>query len=290
MPEDHLASDRPVQLPLVLADRIKRLRKQIRLTRRGLSRQTGISERYLADLESGKANISIGLLVRVTDALGTSVAAILAGQDDVSVPYEPLRALLRRLTLDQQKEIYQLLSKRLGDDTRLKGVALIGLRGAGKSTLGATLAQATQTPFIRLSRKVEQLAGMSVGELMELGGEKTYRRYELMALKKIVEGDGKVVLEVSGGLVCEVETFDYLMKNFKVIWLKARPEEHMTRVIAQGDMRPMAGNAEAIEDLKAMLRAREADYSRADYVLNTTGRNIDTCLRELIEVNGPILR
>ncbi len=273
-----------------LGQQVRGLRKKIRLTRRALSQQTGISERYLADLESGKANVSLGLLDRVANALSTSIPAMLNDGHDIRIDYQPLNTLLRKLSPDEQKDAYQLLSKKLGGGERLKGIALIGMRGAGKSTLGQAAARAAGVPFVRLTRKVEQLAGMNTAELMELGGEKAYRRYELMALQKLARSSEKIVLETGGGLVGEEAAYNTLLEHFTVVWIKARPEEHMARVMDQGDMRPMAGHSEAMNDLKALLGGREAAHARADYVIDTSGRTPEPCVAELIALSEPVLR
>jgi len=272
-----------------LGERVRALRKRRRVTRRELARLTSISERYLADLEGGKANISIALIARVAAALETDLAALVTRNGSMGLAYAPLGTLIGRLSLEQQRDAYRLLSRHLNGEAALKGIALIGLRGAGKTTLGRRLAEKFKIPFVRLSNKVEELGGMAVPELMELGGEKAYRRYENMALSEIAASAGKVVLEAGGGLVNQDATYAALLQSFKVVWIRAAPEEHMARVIAQGDMRPMAGNTQAMQDLRNILAEREPGYRRADYMLDTASRNVEDCLAELSEVCEPTL-
>lgn len=272
-----------------LGERVRALRKRRRVTRRELARLTSISERYLADLEGGKANISIALIARVAAALETNLAALVTRNGGMEPAYAPLGALIGRLSPEQQRDAYRLLSRHLNGEAALKGIALIGLRGAGKTTLGRRLAEKFNVPFLRLSNRVEELAGMAVPELMELGGEKAYRRYENMALSEISASAGKVVLEAGGGLVNQDATYAALLQRFKVVWIRAAPEEHMARVIAQGDMRPMAGNTQAMQDLRSILAEREPGYRRADYTLDTANRTVEECLAELSEVCEPTL-
>jgi len=274
---------------LPLGTRVRAWRKERRLSRRQLALRADISERYLADLETGKANMSIALVSRVATALDTSIASLLSDGDMVSFDYRPLAELMRRLSPQEQRDAYRLLWRQANGQRDLRGVALVGLRGAGKTTLGRKLAERTGASFLPLSVKVEELAGMAVPELIELGGESAFRRYENMALESLASSAHNIVLEAGGGLVMHAESYACLLDNFKVVWIKARPEEHMNRVIQQGDMRPMADNDQAMEDLKLILRQREAVYARADYTLDTAGRPIEACLDELIEVCEPAL-
>lgn len=272
-----------------LSRRVRRLRAARGMTRKNLSRHSRVSERYLAQLESGKANPSVDILVRVADSLGVPFAQLLSDpEQSAQTRYAPLWQMLRDLTLGQQQEAYKLLSGVFGGNER-RGVALIGLRGAGKSSLGIELARSYGVDFVRLSDVIEDRGGMKVSELISLVGQKAYRRIEGEAIEEIVGRRSAVVLEVGGSIVSESRTFERLLTSFYTVWIKAAPEEHMNRVIEQGDMRPMAGNEQAMTDLRRILAEREDQYRRADYVLDTSGRLFDECLEELINACNSVL-
>lgn len=268
-----------------LNDRIRGLRAARGMTRKHLSRHSSISERYLAQLESGRANPSVAVLWRIAGALGIDFRELVVGARDEDAIDADLLRLLQSVPRSARESTRQMLLdhlRTLGQSR--KGVALIGLRGAGKSTLGRRLAEAINAPFFRLSERIKELGGMEIGELFSLGGQKAYRRLERQALEQIIESDPRSVLEVGGSLVSEPATFRLLRNSFHTIWLRAQPEDHMSRVIHQGDMRPMEGNAEAMADLRRILGEREHEYQRADYVLDTSGRNIDECMTRLISI------
>lgn len=233
-----------------LARRVRILRQQKGFSRRVLSDISGVSPRTLAQLEAGSGNISLGLLLRVALALDTTVAELTA----------PTAA------------------KAGGKAQR---ICLIGLRGAGKSTLGAATGAALDIPFIELNRQIEADAGMPIGEVMALYGEAGYRRLEGDALKKIADERERVILAVGGGIVSEPETLSLLRVRFRTIWIKASPEEHMARVRAQGDERPMAGNPAAMAQLRAILSERAPLYGQADAELSTSGKTVAASVREL---------
>lgn len=233
-------------------------RSRAGLTRRALAAATGISERYLALLEAGGANVSLNLLARIGEALGVSIHALIPAD-------EPCRSGTR------------------------KGVALIGLRGAGKSTLGERLSRETGLPFVRLSQEIVERAGMETGELMELAGSGAFRRLEIEVLQGLVAQPGKIILETSGGIVADGEAFDLVRQHFHTVWVKAAPEDHMARVVAQNDMRPMAGRDAAMDDLRRLLAEREAAYEQADFVLDTHGVSEDEAARRLRHMLSPVL-
>lgn len=257
-----------------LGERVRGLRAQRGLTRKALAAAAEVSERHLANLESGLGNASVLLLRQLAAALGCTIAE-LVGEDALTSPEWPaLRALLRGrgdADLARAREaLADLFGGAAPDPARSHRVALIGLRGAGKSTLGRMLADDLRVPFVELDRVLEQVAGCDVGEIHSLYGPAAFRRYELRALETTIATHPRAVIATGGGLVTEPATFALLLAHCFTIWLRATPDEHMKRVIAQGDMRPMAGNAEAMDDLKRILASREAAYARADLTFDTS--------------------
>lgn len=260
------------------------LRAERGMSRKDLSRHSGISERYLAQLEGGQANISVTLLWHIADALNVAFEELLPSHHAPAIQLKPLLSFLERLTLEQQKAAYSLLRKTFTEAPGPNhGVALLGLRGGGKSTLGSLLARELGLPFVRLGDLIEEQAGMKTAELFSLAGQKGYRRLEHQAVKQVVERGEPVVLETGGSLVSEQQTLNDVLSAFYTVWIRASPEEHMNRVVAQGDFRPMRDSTEAMSDLKRILAEREGYYSAASYVLDTSGRSVEECLRELVE-------
>ncbi|GAB4351132.1 MAG: helix-turn-helix transcriptional regulator [Gammaproteobacteria bacterium] len=266
-----------------IGERVRGMRAQRGITRKDLAKHSGISERYLAQVETGKANMSISMLWRIAEAMDVGMNELLPGKERTEIDLVPLREFISRLSREEQKEAYQMLLKHhAGPQGKVGGVALLGLRGAGKTTLGRRLADEFGIPFVKLSDVIERLAGMQISEIFSLRGQRTYRRLERQALEEVLSHYDKVVLEVGGSLVSEKETFDLLLSRFYTVWLRAAPEEHMQRVVAQGDLRPMEGKMdEAMDDLKHILAEREPYYQAANYTLDTTGRTTDECLEEL---------
>ena len=261
------------------------------ITRRELSRRTEISERYLGEVERGRANVTLGLLARIAETLGEPLSGFLPADEETARISRPLAKLLSGLSAGQQAALYRWLLRETEaemDEVR-RGIALIGLRGAGKSTLGAMLAEANRVPFVRLTDTIQDIAGMATGELLELMGPDAYRRLERQALEQIVAAHPLAVLEAGGGLVLETDTFNLLMQAYRVVWLKAEPEEHMQRVMDQGDLRPMAGNTQAMEELRLILKEREPYYSQADQVIDTAGRALKEVFAELDALCRPTL-
>lgn len=274
-----------------LGARVRAWRARRGMTRKQLAADSGLSERFLADVEGGKGNVSINSLEAAARALNITILELL--QDAPRPALSRLHDLLARLDEAQLEQAYALLSTGfgLGDaQGRERRIALIGLRGAGKTTLGAQLAAQRGVPFVELDRQIEREAGTSMNEILLLHGQAGYRRYERRALLHIAEQhvDG-VVMTTGGSIVSERETFDLLQSRFYCVWLKASPEEHMTRVVAQGDLRPFHGNAEAgqpamteaMEDIRRILASREALYARADAVVDTSARTIKQSTRDL---------
>jgi XRE family aerobic/anaerobic benzoate catabolism transcriptional regulator len=256
-----------------LGTHVRALRERRGMSRKLLAREARISERYLAKLEAGAGNMSVVLLRRVAGALGVSLAGVLAPEGNDDALRETTRALLERIPLHRLDDVIARLSAELGDarENRHERIALIGLRGAGKSTLGAMLAEALQVPLIESNREVARESGLPVSEVIALYGAAAYRRIERRVLERIAREGRRAVIIAGGGIVHDEEAFDLLLANCHTIWIKAQPGDHMARVLAQGDLRPMAGNEEAMEDLTRMLSAREPMYRRADEVVDTSG-------------------
>ncbi|MDU8943138.1 helix-turn-helix transcriptional regulator [Ovoidimarina sediminis] len=264
--------------------RVRRAREMKNIPRRVLSDRSGVSPRYLAQLEAGDGNISIALLSHVAAALDLRIEW-LVGEDDpwtsdtlrVAEAFRTASAATRRAVLDT-------LSPGGAGPRRARRIALIGLRGAGKSTLGARAGAALGLPFVELNREIEAASGMPLAEVMALYGQDGYRAMEAEALGRIIEGHDAAILAVAGGIVAEPDTYATLLTRFHTIWVRTTPEEHMARVRAQGDTRPMAGNPEAMTQLRALLTAREPVYGRADARLDTSGQPVETSLRELLDL------
>lgn len=270
-----------------LGQRVRAQRMRRGMTRKQLAGESGVSERYLAELEAGRGNISILLLRQIAQALGSPLDRLALDGPERSAEEELLAGLLARLTPAQQAEAHQLLGVHFGlgeDRRRLGRIALIGLRGAGKSTLGRLLAARMGLPFVEMTREIEAAAGMPVAEVIGLGGQAMLRRLERRTLEAVVGRHDRMVLATGGGLVAEGETYDFLLAHCFTVWLTARPEDHMGRVMAQGDRRPMADNPEAMEDLRRILVERERLYAKADQRLDTAGKSTEQCLRELQEL------
>ena len=269
-----------------LGSRVRAWRARRGMTRKALAADSGLSERFLADVEGGKGNVSINSLQAIARALNITVIDLL--QDAPRPALARAQGLLSRLEDSQLDQAYSLLGSTFDlDDAqgREQRVALIGLRGAGKSTLGAQLATERGVPFIELDREIEREAGTSMNEILLLNGQAGYRRYERRALLRIAEDhpDG-VVMTTGGSIVSERETFDLLQSRFYCVWLKASPEEHMSRVVAQGDMRPFDANGashEALDDIRRILASREALYARADAVVDTAARTLKQSITDL---------
>ena len=270
-----------------LGGRVRAWRARRGMTRKQLATDSGLSERFLADVESGKGNVSINSLELVARALNISILELL--QDAARPALVRVQGLLTRLDDTQLDQAYTLLGSTfgLGDAKgREQRIALIGLRGAGKTTLGAKLASDRSVPFVELDREIEREAGTSMNEILLLHGQAGYRRYERRALFRIAEDhEGGVVMTTGGSIVSERETFDLLQSRFYCVWLKANPEEHMSRVVAQGDMRPFdttrGATGEAMEDIRRILSSRESLYARADAVVDTAARTERQSLKDL---------
>ena len=266
-----------------LGARVRELRERRGMTRKLLAREAQVSERHLAHVETGEGNVSIVLLRHIAHALGVSLVEVLTNEAEDTVERRLIRRFLERLPQHRMEEVIFRLMRDFGHDeaVRRKRVALIGLRGAGKSTLGASLAKELGVPFVELDKVIEADTGMPISEIFSLYGQAGYRRIEKQTLERVLRDHTEGVISVGGGMVSRQDTYDYLLSNCFTVWVKAQPEEHMARVIAQGDMRPMAGNDEAMEDLRRILEAREPLYSRADEIIDTSGESVDASFNRL---------
>ncbi|HJS77898.1 MAG TPA: helix-turn-helix transcriptional regulator [Burkholderiales bacterium] len=233
----------------LLGDRVRAWRNDQGVTRKALSAASGVSERYLAQLEAGEGNISVLLLRKVARAMGV-----------------PVESLVRE------------------GERQHKPIALLGLRGAGKSTLGEKLAQALDVPFVELDREIEKEAGAELGEVFAMYGQEGFRRFERRALERVLGQHDRAVIATGGSLVTDGGTYKLLRERSLCVWLKASPEEHMARVIAQGDMRPFKGSSAALDEIRQLLADRDRLYGRADLVLDTTGKTVRSSLSQLISL------
>lgn len=246
---------------LRLGQRVRDARQALGQSRRVLAESAGVSQRTLVLLETGTGNISVTLLYRIADALGVGVDVLVSD-------YEPAA----------------------GTGSRKAGrLCLIGLRGAGKSTLGPGLGEALSLPFVELNHEIEAICGLSIAELISLYGQEGYRQLERRALERLVDSSDALVLAAAGGVVSDAATFDYLLEHFHTIWLKASPEEHMQRVRQQGDNRPMAGNPAAMDELRAILTSRETAYARADITVSTCNQRPDHSSIALLQAARSLL-
>ncbi len=261
---------------VALGERVRLLRARRGLTRKALAQQARVSERHLASLETGVGNASMLVLRRIADALGAAPAVLLGDPLAASAEWLLIRDLLDgRSDADLERArvaLRELFAPEQGAIRRAGRIALIGLRGAGKSTLGRLLAADLGVPFVELNREIERLAGASLAEIHALYGVAAYRRYERRALDEVLERLPTAVIATPGGLVSEAATFNRLLAQCLTVWLRASPEEHMHRVVAQGDLRPMAGNREAMDDLNRILAGREPFYAKADVAVSTSAR------------------
>lgn len=265
-------------------ERVKTERKNKRLSRRELSERSGVSPRYLVQLESGTGNISIGLLKSVALALDLPMTAFLSDTRTPSPDDERDRVIQLYDNADPEtrSRILRILDPEASSGNRASRICLIGLRGAGKSTLGTMLSEQCTITFMELNTLIEEKAGMPTAEIVALYGQEGYRTFEAEALDDVITSHENIVLAVAGGIVSNQDTFDRLLSTFHTVWVKARPEDHMERVRAQGDHRPMEGRPEAMLQLKTILENREQYYTQAQYILDTADKTEKDCLEELV--------
>ena len=278
------AQDSIRALLILVGDRVKSLRKGAGYSRRELSELSGVSNRYLAQLEGGEGNISIGLLQQIAMALETSIDSLVSQERPQDAKSAHVASLYQKADKAARARVMQVLDPSTARIAKANRICLIGLRGAGKSTLGALLASDLGVPFVELNTEIETRIGVPVQEIIALYGEEGYRQIEAETLSKITQEHDKIVMAVAGGIVLSPRTFEDVLVQFHTIWIKAQPAEHMDRVRAQGDLRPMAGNPQAMEQLRQILRAREEHYAKAAYQLDTSGKSIQVSRAELNEL------
>lgn len=266
-----------------LGEHIRDLRVRRGMTRAILARDSGVSVRYLAQLESGDGNISILRLRQVAQAMAMPLEEIIRVGPEQAAELTLLKQFLTRLSPPQLAEAGNLLRGTFENRTRRQRIALVGLRGAGKSSLGKMLATHMKVPFIELADIIEQTAGTSLSEVFSLYGQAAYRRYERRSLEWLIDNHDSFVLSTGGSISTEPATFDQLLSSCFTVWLKASPADHMARVVAQGDRRPMGDNSEAMQDLERILVGREPMYRKADATVNTSGLDIESSLAEILK-------
>ncbi len=267
-----------------IGDRVRKIRVSNKMSRKALSELSGVSQRYLAQLEGGSGNISVLLLYRIAEALGERVQGLLRPDSKRETDILRMISLMKNANNEQRQQVMKILEPEQENTTIIRRLAFIGLRGAGKSTLGRMTAEKIGLPFHELNKDIEKGSGIPINEVMALYGAEGYRKLELLSLKNLVKDNKSIVLAVAGGIVNEPEAYHYLMRNCVTIWLKATPEEHMERVRNQGDDRPMAGNPDAMQQLKAMLAERQSQYAQADIVIDTSGHTKEQSLSEIINI------
>jgi XRE family transcriptional regulator, aerobic/anaerobic benzoate catabolism transcriptional regulator len=275
-----------------LGQRVRTMRALRGMSRKVLAKVSGISERYIAQLEGGKGNVSIVLLRRVSNAMGAHLEDLIPSADPAP-DWQVIRDLLRKASpsqIAQAKDILAGGGASTHRRTSFAGIALIGLRGAGKSTLGKILAKKIGWNFVELNKEIERQNGLSVAEIIALYGQEGFRRMEQTALTQLLARKEPMVLATGGGIVSEPLTFDLILSSFYTIWLKAEPEEHMARVRGQGDLRPMADDRSAMAELRNILLSREPLYVRASAVVDTAGLSVDAAAARLVDAVAPVLQ
>lgn len=256
-----------------LGARVRECRHRSGLTRKAVARKADVSERHLAQLETG-GNVSVVLLRRIAAALDVSLPELFAPSSEESAQRRVIHRFLEHLPARRLEDVAFRLMRDFGQEEKLRRqrIALIGLRGAGKSTLGARLAADWNIPFVELDAEVEKEAGMPLAEIFSLYGQAGFRAMEKRALERVLKQNERMVISAGGGVVSEKDTYDRLLSSCYTVWIKARPEEHMARVLAQGDVRAMAGRDRAMEDLRTILQEREPLYRKADITVDTSGQ------------------
>ena len=286
--QDQRSNDEGERILRLLGERVREARARRGMTRKTLARDSGVSERYLAQLETGQGNISVLLLMKIAQSLSVPLTDLMREANGRDVELTLIEQFLKRLPPHRLAEVRSQLVRDFGstDIDRMRRIALIGLRGAGKSSLGSRLARDLGCGFVELDREIETEAGTSLSEIFLLYGQAGYRRYERRCLERVLEHNDRAVIAAGGSIVSEPGTYDLLLSTCYTVWLRAAPEEHMARVVAQGDTRPMAGNQEAMDDLRRILDGRAALYGQADAIVDTTGKPMEQSLAELKRAAG----
>jgi XRE family transcriptional regulator, aerobic/anaerobic benzoate catabolism transcriptional regulator len=269
-----------------LGERVRQARARRGMTRKQLAHHSGVSERYLAQIEAGHGNISVLVLRQLGKALNMSADVLLYQGSEPPVEFVHTVEFLRRLSVDELKHARQMLLHQFGEvdpAARHRRIAFIGLRGAGKSTLGAALAERLEMPFLELDRIIEQESGLTLNLIFDFRGQAGFRELERQCLDNVLRRHPCFILATGGSLVSEPGSFERLLSSCFTVWVRTSPEEHMRRVIDQGDMRPMSNNRDAMSDLKRILAEREVLYSKADIQIDTAGRTFEQSLDILIQ-------
>jgi XRE family transcriptional regulator, aerobic/anaerobic benzoate catabolism transcriptional regulator len=269
-----------------LGENIRAARARLGLTRKALALRSGVSERFLAQLETGRGNASVLLLRQIAEALDLRIEAVLPGSNPASSDFVNAVEILRQLEPAQLSQVCEVLSSRFPNQkrgARADRIALTGLRGAGKSSIGNLLAKRLEIPFFELDRLIEQASGLSLSMIFDLYGQSGFRRFERRCLNDLLGSHRQFVVATGGSLVLEPATYEHLRADCYTIWLRATPQEHMSRVVAQGDMRPMAHNPEAMSDLERILAEREPFYAQADATVDTSERSMEQVLAECLD-------
>ena len=272
---------------------VRRNRAKRGMTRRQLAQASQTSERYLAQIESGAGNPSVSVLRAIALALDLPIIALLPDATGRNAAFGAILDLLAQVPDNELPALTRSIAARVAAPDRAdraRRVALVGLRGAGKSTLGQKLAAHFGWPFIELDRVVEDEYGARIPDLIEMAGTATFRRQERSALDRVIAGNESAIITTAGGIVSSPETYALLLRRTHTVWIKARPEDHMGRVMAQGDFRPMAQNRAAMADLVAILEARNADYARAQAELDTSGDTVEQSFVKLLRLVTNLLR
>jgi len=267
-----------------LGTRLRQMRKSKGFSRRSLSERSGVSPRYLAKIEAGDGNISIGLLIKLAAALEQPIEHFLMADAMFHTDLPHVSQLYARADASVRARVLQVLDPERMGLQKAQRLCLVGLRGAGKSTLGVRVAKVFGAPFIELNREIEKNAGMALGEIIALYGQEGYRQLEADTLTGIIEGHKCAIVAVAGGIVSEEGSFYHVLSRFHTVWLKASASEHMERVRAQGDVRPMQDNPQAMIQLRQILRSREALYTQSDHVLDTSGKSVEQSQMELSQL------
>ena len=269
----------------VLGERVRTLRAHRHMTRKALARDSQVSERYLAQLEQGRGNISIMLLARVAAALRTDLSDLLRMREEHTAEEVLISDLLRDLSPDTHKAFLQMLSENFSVPVESRRrIALIGLRGAGKTSQGHILAEKLDVPFVHLGSEIELIAGMSTSEIFSLSGQAGYRRLEEKALMQTLREYDRCVLETGGSIVTDPKLLNTLLSTCFVVWLHARPDEYMRRLVEQGDVRPMESQEDAMSDLRRILSERNELWATAHASIDTNDKSIEDCVTELIRL------
>jgi XRE family aerobic/anaerobic benzoate catabolism transcriptional regulator len=293
-PADGLLAEEKNPFLTALGDRVRSLRARRGMTRKAVALAADVSERHLANLEYGLGNASVLVLLQVAGALQCSLGELIGDVTTSSPEWLMIRELLEQRDETTLQRVRVAIGEMLGtggdNAAHSPRVALIGLRGAGKSTLGLMLADDLGFPFVELSREIEKFAGCSIAEIQALYGMNAYRRYERRALEEAIQIYPEAVIATPGGLVSDAATFNQLLAHCTTVWLHADPEDHMKRVTAQGDLRPMAASREAMEDLKGILTGRAAFYSKAQFKLDTSAQPLAPTFLALREIVRKVLQ